>query len=132
NCIVIWEISLQYHLSRSLPSPRPPCNLGKQLKGAFCRPKIRKPQSGVGPDNTHERDPVDVMSFGDHLGAHQQIEFAFVQRVEGALEVVAAAHRVAIQSADARLRKHAVHYLFQLLRASPEEINILTATMHAR
>ena len=71
------------------------------------------------------------MSFGNHLRAHQQIEFAFVERIQCPLKILAAADGITIQSADARLRKHAMKQLLQFFRTGSQEINVLAATMHA-
>src|ERR1700693_81455 len=71
------------------------------------------------------------MSFGNHLCAHQQIEFSFVERIQGPLEVLTPADRITIQSADARLRKHAVQQLLKFFRTSSEKINVLAAAMNA-
>jgi hypothetical protein len=74
---------------------------------------------------------VNVVALGDHLRADEQVEFALAQRVQSALEIFVSADRVAIEAGDARLRKHPVQQLFQLLRASTEKINILAAAVDA-
>src|SRR4029077_19550448 len=54
-----------------------------------------------------------------------------IEGVEGALEVLAAAHRVTIQPADSCLGKHSVQQFLKLLGTGPEEVNVFAATMHA-
>jgi len=99
---------LEYDFSRSLPAPGSAFHLGQQLKRALGCAKVREAQRHIGAHNTDERDSVNVVALGDHLRAHQQVEFAFVESVEGAFEIFAAAHRVAIETPDARLREHSV------------------------
>jgi hypothetical protein len=55
----------------------------------------------VAADDADQRDAVDVMAFGYHLGADEEVDFAGVEAGEEALEVVAAADGVAIHAADA-------------------------------
>ena len=69
------------------------------------------------------------MSLGNHLRAHEQVEFTFMQSCQNAFEVLTPAYCVAIESPNARLRKHSVQQLLQLLRTRTEEMNVLTAAM---
>jgi hypothetical protein len=106
--VVVGKIGLQHDLSGSLTTPRSSFHLGQQLKRALGRAKIRKTECHVGANHADQCHTVNVVALGDHLRTHQQIEFAFVESVEGAFEVFAAAHRVAIKTPDARLGKHSV------------------------
>src|SRR5271167_3892416 len=71
------------------------------------------------------------MSFGDHLGPNQQVEFALVQRVKSALEIVVPPNSVTIQAPYAGLRKQTMQQFFQLLRASPEKLHVFAAALAA-
>ena len=128
---MLLKICLKNYFARCLPASRAPRDLGQQLESTFRRTKIRKTQSCVGPNHPDQRDSVDVMPLGNHLRAHQQIEFAFVERIQSPLKVLTAADGITIQSADARLRKHAVQQFFQFFRTGSQKINVLAATMHA-
>ena len=66
----------------------------------------------VAAHHADQRDAVNVVALGDHLRAHQQIDFARVQARQQPLEIVASAHGVAIHAADARAGK-------DLRRAAP-------------
>ena len=55
---------------------------------------------------------MDVVTLGNHLGADQHVERAFVERIERMLEIFASTDRIAIEAADARLGEHAVQQLF--------------------
>src|ERR1700676_5408014 len=129
--VVIWKIRLQHNFTRSLPATRASRDLSQQLKRTLRRAKIREPQSHIGPDYAHQRDPMNVMTLGDHLRAYQQVKFAFVQRIERALKIFVAPNRVPIKPTDARLRKQAMEQLLQLLGPRPEKINVLAATLPA-
>ena len=85
-----------------------------KLESTLGGAEIREAERDVGADHSHQRDAVDVVSLGDHLGADQQIEFAFIESAERALEIFFAADGVAIQPSDAGLREHAVQKFFQL------------------
>ena len=106
-------------------------DLSQQLERALRRAKIRKSQSHIGAHHADQRDSVNVVPLGDHLRADQQIEFTFIERIQRALEIFAAAHRVAVQASDARLGKHAVQQLFQFFRTGAEKIYILAAAVDA-
>src|SRR5271155_5508821 len=71
------------------------------------------------------------MPLGDHLSPHKQVEFALVQRIERALEIIASTDGVAVQAPDAGLWKQAVQQFFQLLGSGPEELYILAAALSA-
>ena len=108
NGVVIGKQGLQHNLARSLAASRASRHLRQQLKGPLGGPEVRETQGAVGAHHAHQRDIGNVVSLGNHLRAHQQIDLARLQRAQHALKVVAPAHRVAIQSPNARLRKHAV------------------------
>ena len=113
--VVILEISLQNDFAGSLAASGASGDLGEELEGALGGAEVGQAECGVGSDHSHERHSVNVMAFGDHLGADEQVEFAFVQGVQRALEIFVAANGVAVEAGDARLREHAVQQLFELL-----------------
>src|SRR5207247_422406 len=68
----------------------------------------------------------------DHLGADEDVDLARVERGEDTLNVMAAAHGIAIEARDTRAREHPVQRLFQPLGAAPEELHVLAAAFRAR
>src|SRR4051794_32814561 len=126
NRVVIREISLQYDFTWSVAATGPSFDLGQQLESSFGRPKVRKAESHVGSHHANQCDSVNIVALGDHLRAHQHIEFAFIESVQCTLEVLAAADGVAIETSNARLRKHSMQQLFKLFRARAEKIYVLT------
>src|SRR6202011_5409614 len=85
--VVILKISLQNYFARRVATPGASRNLGEELKRTLGGTKVRQPQSRIRAHHSDQRYAVDVMPLRNHLCAHQQIEFAFTQRVERALEI---------------------------------------------
>jgi hypothetical protein len=106
--IVVGRKSLQNNFAGRLAATSATGNLREQLKRALGGAKIGKAERGVGSDDSNEGDTVNVMTFGDHLRADEDIEFALIERVESAFEIFASAHGIAIEASDAGLREHAV------------------------
>src|SRR5664280_2774974 len=129
--VVVGKKCLQHDFAGSVASPGASRNLGEQLEGALGGTEVRKTERGIGADDPHQRDVGDVVALGDHLRAHQQIDFARVQRVQHALEIVAAMDRIAIEPGNARLRKHAVQDVLQLLRSGPQILHTFAAALGA-
>ena len=51
---------------------------------------------------------MSVVAFRDHLCPDQDVEFAFVERVESSFEILMAAYGIAVEAANACLRKDSV------------------------
>src|SRR5262249_41174274 len=101
----------------------------QQLKGTLGGAKVRKAQGKVCSYHADEGDAVNVVSFGDHLRAYQQVDLAAVQLIQHALKIMASADRVAIQTPDAGIGKGRMQPLFNLFRPSAKEINVFTAAL---
>ncbi len=110
--VVVGKISLQHDFAWDFSAAGSAGNLGEQLKGALGGTEIREAECVVCAYHAHQGHTVDVVAFGDHLSANQQVQFTRVQSVEGALEVGVAANCIAIQAGDSRLRKQSVQQLF--------------------
>src|ERR1700687_25763 len=113
NGVVVLEISLQHNFAGSLAAACASGDLGQELKRALSGAEVGEAESNIGYDHTTQRYAVNVVPFGDHLRTDQQVKFAFVQRVQGSLEIFVAADCVAIEPGDAGLRKHAVEQFFE-------------------
>ena len=85
----------------------------------------------VATHHAHQRDAVNVVALGDHLRAHQQIDFARVQARQQAFQIVAPAHRVAVHAPDARAGKNLRQPLFALLRTGAEVVEMLAVALGA-
>ena len=74
---------------------------------------------------------MDVVSFGDHLRADEEIDFAGMEAHEQALHVIPSSHGVAVHAADARAGEDFLQTLFALLRAGSEEVEVLAVALGA-
>src|SRR5438067_6541892 len=74
---------------------------------------------------------MDVVALSNHLRANDNIEFSGMQGGKHALEIVTAVDGVAIEPGNARLGKHAVELLLQLLRPRAEKLHVLAGALGA-
>jgi len=96
-------------------APRAPCNLGEQLKGSLGGSEVGKVETDVGDDDTHQAYLRKVMTLGDHLGTHHDVDRPVVEAVKHALRVTAFSRGVAVESCNPRLGKLAADLLFEPL-----------------
>src|SRR5262249_44944048 len=122
--VVVRIISLQDDFARGLAAACASGDLGKQLEGALGSAKVRKAQGEIRANNPNKCYAVNVVPFGDHLRAHKQIDLSGVKLVEHAFKIVAGAHGIAVQAANARLRKSSMQSLFNFFRARAQKINV--------
>ena len=67
---------LHEHLALHISAPRPAGHLREQLKRPLSRAEIRLVQREVRIDDSDQRDIRKMQSLGDHLRAHQDIDFS--------------------------------------------------------
>src|SRR5271166_5437825 len=106
--VVVGEKCLQHNLARRVTATSASCDLGEQLERALGGAEVGKAERGVGADDADQRYVCYVVTFGNHLCADQQVDFARVECAQHAFEIVASPDRVAVEPRDARLRKQAV------------------------
>ena len=92
------HINLPFHI----PSPRAAGDLRQQLKGPLRGAEIGQVQREVGVDDAHEGHVGEVQPLGDHLGAHEDVDFADAEIAEDAPEIVLAFQRVGVHAAHPR------------------------------
>ena len=123
------------------------CRLQQQRKQALGRPKVAGKQSTVRVDGRHQRDAPEIMAFGNHLCAHQHIDFTRMHRRQLALQRALEPRGVRVNAANAHrftiglirsLGAGAAHIgqecgeqFFNLLGATPQGQNIWVATAWA-
>src|SRR5207248_7658105 len=93
DCVMVLKKGLQNDFSRNLSSSGAARHLRQKLKGAFGGAKIWKSESKVRSYNTHQGHSVNVVPFGNHLCAHQQVDLACMKLIQGTLKIVAASDR---------------------------------------
>ena len=62
-----------------LPAPGAAGHLREQLKRSLGCAKIRHPETDIGGDHSHQRHVRNVVAFGDHLRADENVEFALAK-----------------------------------------------------
>ena len=79
---MVWIVGLDQYAPGSRASPGAPGDLREQLEGSLGTPEIGHPESLVGHQNTHESHIREIMTFGYHLCAHQNIDIPLSNLVE--------------------------------------------------
>src|ERR1700720_519643 len=79
NRIVILKICLQNHLAWRRSATSTAGDLRQKLKGTLGSTEVGKAQCDISSNDADQGDAVDVVTLGNHLRTHEQIEFAFVQ-----------------------------------------------------
>ena len=86
NGVVIQVVRLHQYASGQFATAGAARDLGKQLKDAFGGAEVGQAERMIDPQHADQRDAVDVVAFGDHLRADQQIDFAAVQPRQNAFD----------------------------------------------
>jgi hypothetical protein len=105
DTVVLGTIGLNKHLPRRLASASPPGDLREELEQALRRTKIRNGQGGIGRHHANQGNIGIIMAFGNHLGAHQDIDGATAEGAQNALVGRLGTGGVAIHTSQARGRK---------------------------
>ena len=71
----------------------------------------------VGIEHHHEAHPLEVVPLGDHLRAHDDVDFARMHALKSRLGGVFRAHAVAVDAKHPRLRPERLDALLDALRA---------------
>ena len=115
--VVLRAIGLQEHVSGAFASSGPPGNLGQQLKQALGRPEVGHRQAGVGGHHPDQRDIGVIVTFGNHLGADQDVDVAVAQSTQNALMRRLGTSGVAVHAGQPRFGKQRAQHRFDLLGA---------------
>ncbi len=125
NGIVVGVIGLDEHFAGEVSATGSAGDLGEELKGAFGGAEVGQAKRKVCTDHADEGDAVNIVAFGDHLGADEEVDFTGMEAGKKALHVHASTNRVAIHSPDASVGKEFLEALFTLLRARAKVIEVL-------
>ena len=74
---VVGVVRLQNDVPFLAAAPAPARNLRHELKGTFVAAIVGKVQAHVRIEDAHERHEREVMPFGDHLRADEDVRLAF-------------------------------------------------------
>lgn len=105
------SVSLQYDAPLFIGSSGTSRNLRNELESAFARPIIAKIKRGVRFQYTNQCNVAEVVSFCNHLRAHENVRFFVAERGQN-LEITVFAHGgVVVHTQNA----HAGNELFELV-----------------
>ena len=96
---------LHHHFALHLAAARATGHLGEQLKGPFARTEVRQMQTGIRIHDADQGHARKVQAFGDHLGAHKDIDFATAKVAEDATVIIFALKRIRIHAGNIRARE---------------------------
>jgi hypothetical protein len=71
---MVWYTGLKHHEALKLSSSGAPGDLGEELKRTFGCPKVRHMQAHVTVYHAYESYVGKIMSLGDHLSAHEDVD----------------------------------------------------------
>src|SRR5258708_33559865 len=108
-----------------------PGGLRKELEGPPGGAKFGHAEPDVRRYHSDQRDVGNVVAFGDHLGAHQDVELALAEAVEDLFIVALARNGVAVHARDAGGWEVLVQLVFDLLRSDADELQILALALGA-
>src|SRR5882724_420296 len=104
-------------------------DLREQLKCPLGRAEIRHPQSDISGHDADQCHVRNVVSFGDHLSAYQNVEVPFAEVVQNILELALACHRVAIEPGNFRFRELRMQLVFDALGTCAHEVDMLALAL---
>ena len=73
---------LDQHPAAALAAPAAPGELGHQREGALLGTKVGEPKRRVGVEHDAQDDVGEVVSLGDHLGAHQHARLRLLEAAQ--------------------------------------------------
>ena len=111
------RVSLDNHFAFQLAAPGSSCDLGEELKGPLAGPDIRNMETNVSVQDSYQRHIRKVQSFGNHLGADENIDLLGPEFPERIAQLILAAHRIRVDPGDARPIEYLSQHLFIPLRA---------------
>ena len=122
---------LDQHDAGRLAAAGAPGGLRQKLERSLRGAEVGQAQAEVGIDDAHQRHIGDVVAFGDHLRAHQDVVVVLAEAGQDGFVVALAADGVAIQPRDAGLGKERAQLLFHTLAADADELDIFAIALGA-
>src|SRR4029077_14078747 len=123
--VVLGIKSLDQDAAGEIAAPGTAGDLREELEGAFGGAEVRHVEGAIGADDADQRNPVEVMTLGEHLRADQNVERARRECAKRFLILTLGARRVAIEPRDAGFGKLLAQALFELLGTFAEKIDVL-------
>jgi hypothetical protein len=131
HCWVIGLVGLQDDFAGCVGAACAAGDLGEQLEGSFGCAEVWKGEALIGKCDADERHCGDVVSFGDHLCAHQHVDLAAPQAIENRLDTVPGS-RVTVEPSNAGLGEALFDGVFELFGPYPDPLLLGAAARGAR
>jgi hypothetical protein len=120
---VIGLVGLKDDFSRAVGTACATGDLREQLKGPLGGAEIREGEALIGKGNTHQGDPGNIVSLGDHLRTHEHVDLAASQPIEHPLDPIPR-RRIAIEPRDAGLGETLLDGFLQLFGTDPKPLEL--------
>ena len=92
-------------------------HLREDLEGPLGGPEIGDVEGGVGGDDADQRNPGEVVPFGDHLRSDEDVDPPPLETPENSRQLPAAGRRVAVHPGDPRLGEELLRLLLDPFRS---------------
>src|ERR1700722_13925546 len=129
NGVVLWVVGLDQDAARKIASAGASGDLGEELEGAFGGTEVGQMERRGGADDADERDALEVVAFGEHLRANEDVDGAAREGAERFLILALGASGVTVETRDARTGEFFSKAFFQMLGAFAEKIDVFRLTL---
>src|SRR5206468_11102186 len=103
--VVIGVVGLNEDAAGKIAAAGAAGNLREELKGALGGAEVGHGEGRVGADDADEGDAMEVVAFGEHLRADEEVERACGESAECFLILALGASGVAVEAGNARAGK---------------------------
>ena len=124
-------MGLYQHLAGFVGAPRPAGYLYQLGEQPFRRAKVRAIQAAVGVQHDNEVKPCEIMAFGEHLRADQNVDFVVSDAAVQVRPVVFVRRAVPVDADDSGLGQEGAQGFFDALRAVADGGQVLVAAIGA-
>src|SRR6266540_847744 len=121
NGVMIGGVGLDDSATSQGSAPRPPGNLGQELKHMLAGPEVRQEQADVGQDYADERDAWKIQRLGDHLSTDQDVGLAGLERSPEPLMRPSSSRRVVVPASDSGTGETGPQVLLDALSAEAQK-----------
>ena len=114
---MLGQLGLYQHPARRIGAAGTAGHLHQFSKQPLRRTEIGAIKAAVGIEHHHQIEPRKIVAFGQHLRAHQNIDFIGADALIQSRPIVFMRGAVAIHALDTRARQHGAQGFFHPLRA---------------
>jgi len=128
---MLGELRLNQKLTWTFGAAGAAGDLHQLREETLGRAPVGGKQGGIGSNGADQGELGEIVPFGEHLGADQNVGVAAVNPRHQHFPLLAAARHITIDAQHASLGKVLGEHRFQALRAAPEGAQVLVATGRA-